>query len=121
MWIKVCVQPFLLKNVDGWIIYKGGEAVWGNAAWAPDDEPGSVHTHGQLISFRTDAVSSPSLQEHPDSVNDSKGTVTDIRQPSSSNLLSTPVNMTSAQAGTWILMHTPATFQVGVICAFCPI
>ncbi|OJJ51448.1 hypothetical protein ASPZODRAFT_21911 [Penicilliopsis zonata CBS 506.65] len=30
---------------------KGGEAVWGNATWAPDDQPGQRVTFGNLINF----------------------------------------------------------------------
>ncbi|GIJ87619.1 hypothetical protein Asppvi_006529 [Aspergillus pseudoviridinutans] len=31
---------------------KGGEAVWGNSTWAPDDQPGQVTTFGNLLNFR---------------------------------------------------------------------
>ncbi|EAL92586.1 phospholipid:diacylglycerol acyltransferase [Aspergillus fumigatus Af293] len=31
---------------------KGGEAVWGNSTWAPDDQPGQVMTFGNLLNFR---------------------------------------------------------------------
>ncbi|KAL4873385.1 hypothetical protein BDV12DRAFT_159889 [Aspergillus spectabilis] len=31
---------------------KGGEAVWGNSTWAPDDQPGQQFTYGNLINFR---------------------------------------------------------------------
>ncbi|CAL1711147.1 unnamed protein product [Somion occarium] len=64
-----------------WI--KGGDDVWGNATFAPDDMPGSNQTHGELIAFR-DAVAQ-----------------TD----------STLSNMTSDTAGNWILEHTPPDFQ----------
>lgn len=66
-----------------WI--KGGDAIWGNARFAPDDQSGSIHTHGELIAFRESQMLSAD--------NDGVG------------------NMTSEQAGTWILQHTPATFQ----------
>ncbi|KAK0195630.1 phospholipid:diacylglycerol acyltransferase [Armillaria mellea] len=66
-----------------WI--KGGDAIWGNARFAPDDQSGSIHTHGELIAFRESQMLSVE--------NDGVG------------------NMTSEQAGTWILQHTPATFQ----------
>lgn len=31
---------------------KGGEAVWGNSTWAPDDQPGQVMSFGNLLNFR---------------------------------------------------------------------
>ncbi|PLB40870.1 phospholipid:diacylglycerol acyltransferase [Aspergillus candidus] len=31
---------------------KGGEAVWGNSTWAPDDQPGQPLTFGNLLNFR---------------------------------------------------------------------
>ncbi|KAJ6115733.1 hypothetical protein N7523_006150 [Penicillium sp. IBT 18751x] len=31
---------------------KGGEAVWGNGTWAPDDQPGQAVSFGNLINFR---------------------------------------------------------------------
>ncbi|KAH9859006.1 LACT-domain-containing protein [Lenzites betulinus] len=66
-----------------WI--KGGDDVWGNATWAPDDLDNITHSHGALISFREN---SPALQGE--------------------NGL---YNMTSQDAGTWILERTPTTFQ----------
>lgn len=30
----------------------GGDAVWGNATWAPDDQPGQNGTFGNIISFK---------------------------------------------------------------------
>ncbi|KAL3475011.1 Lecithin:cholesterol acyltransferase-domain-containing protein [Aspergillus californicus] len=31
---------------------KGGEAVWGNSTWAPDDQPGQLMSYGNLLNFR---------------------------------------------------------------------
>ncbi|KAL4892113.1 Lecithin:cholesterol acyltransferase-domain-containing protein [Aspergillus ambiguus] len=31
---------------------KGGDAVWGNATWAPDDQPGQPMTFGNVLNFR---------------------------------------------------------------------
>lgn len=31
---------------------KGGDAVWGNETWAPDDQPGKSVSYGSFISFR---------------------------------------------------------------------
>ncbi|KAI0745619.1 phospholipid:diacylglycerol acyltransferase [Earliella scabrosa] len=66
-----------------WI--KGGDDVWGTADSAPDDWENSTQSHGALIAFRQN---SPALQ-------------------GDTNLY----NMTSSQAGTWILERTPITFQ----------
>ncbi|KAI8627566.1 LACT-domain-containing protein [Xylariaceae sp. FL1651] len=30
----------------------GGDAVWGNLTWAPDDQPGQVHSFGSFLNFR---------------------------------------------------------------------
>ncbi|KAI0633488.1 LACT-domain-containing protein [Trametes polyzona] len=70
-----------------WI--KGGDDVWGNATWAPDDLDNATHTHGALIAFRQN---SPALQGQAEG------------EPG-------VVNMTSSEAGTWILERTPTTFQ----------
>lgn len=55
--------------------------MWGNTTHAPDDEPDSAHSHGELIAFR-DSTSDGSTR-----------------------------NMSAVDAGTWILEHTPTTFQ----------
>ncbi|KAI8992928.1 LACT-domain-containing protein [Trametes punicea] len=66
-----------------WI--KGGDDVWGNVTWAPDDLENSTHSHGALITFRQN---SPATEgEHG------------------------LFNMTSSQAGTWTLERTPESFQ----------
>jgi phospholipid:diacylglycerol acyltransferase len=31
---------------------KGGEAIWGNSTWAPDDQPGQTLTFGNLLNFQ---------------------------------------------------------------------
>lgn len=87
MWIKVSGIISLagrLRNNQ-----QGGADVWGDASWAPDDDPGSSHTHGELIAFRQAAVP---LSAH------------DITRPTR--------NMTADDASTWILERTPSTFQV---------
>ncbi|TFK90637.1 phospholipid:diacylglycerol acyltransferase [Polyporus arcularius HHB13444] len=66
-----------------WI--KGGDDVWGNTTFAPDDMPNSTHTHGALIAFRQNSAA--------------------LRGESAL------FNMTSQTAGTWILERTPTTFQ----------
>ncbi|KAH7883169.1 Lecithin:cholesterol acyltransferase-domain-containing protein [Phlebopus sp. FC_14] len=67
---------------------KGGTAVWGNVTWAPDDEPGTSHTHGELIAFRQAISSAEEL-----------------------STAEQPTNMTADDAGAWILGRTPASFQ----------
>ncbi|KAL4244981.1 (4-O-methyl)-D-glucuronate--lignin esterase [Abortiporus biennis] len=64
-----------------WI--KGGDAVWGNSTFAPDDVLNSTHSHGELIAFRQ-------------SVSEQDSTLS---------------NMTADAAGAWILEHTPTDFQ----------
>lgn len=71
------------------LLAQGGDDVWGNATWAPDDLDNITHSHGALISFREN---SPALQGE--------------------NGL---YNMTSQDAGTWILERTPTTFQVSIL------
>ena len=89
MWIKVschpprCMHPNYCKSR---LNMQGGDDVWGNATWAPDDVPNSTHTHGALIAFRNASSALDGDME--------------------------PNNMTSSEAGTWILERTPTTFQV---------
>lgn len=71
-----------------WI--KGGNTIWGNTTFAPDDDVNATHTHGELVSFRH--VLEESYASEQDST--SSG------------------NLTTDDAITWILQHTPATFQV---------
>ncbi|KAI2622665.1 LACT-domain-containing protein [Hypomontagnella submonticulosa] len=33
----------------------GGDAVWGNLTWAPDDQPGQKHSFGSFLNFRREA------------------------------------------------------------------
>jgi phospholipid:diacylglycerol acyltransferase len=30
---------------------KGGEAIWGNLTWAPDDRPGQAESYGSLLKY----------------------------------------------------------------------
>ena len=63
---------------------QGGNAVWGNATHAPDDDRDATHSHGELITFR-----------HVPNANDSNTR-----------------HLTAEDASNWILEHTPVTFQV---------
>ncbi len=89
---------------------KGGNAVWGDATFAPDDEGGN-HTHGELISFR---------QTVPIPLDDKDAEALPLTQvqsqlataQSSNNRPPVLRNMTVDEAGGWILGHTPLTFRV---------
>lgn len=72
---------------------KGGNAVWGNGASAPDDDLESTHSHGDLISFRTKE---------------------DIFAAQNGLVEPELKNMTADDASQWILQHTPLTFQTMV-------
>jgi len=65
---------------------KGGDAVWGNATFAPDDMSDNARSHGELIVFRESIIATEG--------HDSRLT-----------------NMTASEAGTWILERTPTHFQ----------
>ncbi|KAF8629410.1 hypothetical protein AX15_003464 [Amanita polypyramis BW_CC] len=66
---------------------KGGDAVWGNATSAPDDNQDPMYTHGILIAFRESHAASH---------------ISDADKVG---------NMTANDATTWILQHTPTNFQ----------
>jgi phospholipid:diacylglycerol acyltransferase len=92
---------------------KGGNAVWGDATFAPDDEEDGNHTHGELIAFRQiapislddkDAETPPFMQGQAQ---------TATTQVPERNTAPVPRNLTADEAGSWILGHTPWTFRVG--------
>ena len=78
------------------ISIQGGDAVWGNTTFAPDDLEEADHTHGDLIAFRGDTTTSDSDESHAHPVTPTH----DIA-----------VNMTASEASTWILERTPLSFQ----------
>ena len=94
-----------------WI--KGGNAVWGDATFAPDDEEGGEHTHGEFISFRQTAPI-PLDDEDIETPPSAQGQTQNATAQGSDKLKTPPVwkNMTVEEAGTWILAHTPLTFRV---------
>jgi phospholipid:diacylglycerol acyltransferase len=104
MWIKVLT----LKVASFYIClhFQGGNMIWGNETFAPDDEFGAAHSHGQLIGFREGADISPGLPSQDGSEQ------TPFKMSEAPNPLTVPANLTADQAGIWILEHTPATFQV---------
>lgn len=67
---------------------QGGNAIWGDKTFAPDDNEDPAHTHGVLIGFRESQAASH---------------ISDADKIG---------NMTADDATTWILQHTPSTFQV---------
>jgi phospholipid:diacylglycerol acyltransferase len=84
---------------------KGGNAVWGDATFAPDDDEGDHHTHGELISFRQ--TISLSLDDK-----DAETSPMTLAQSSNNDKPLAWKNMTVDEAGAWILGHTPLTFRV---------
>ena len=40
----------------------GGNAVWGNASWAPDDRPGQTISHGSFITFKDRIITDARLK-----------------------------------------------------------
>ncbi|KAN0063168.1 phospholipid:diacylglycerol acyltransferase [Thecaphora frezii] len=70
------------------MLIKGGEDVWGNATFAPDDEPDATDTHGQFLSFR----------QLDTWKQDEAGT--GVRE-----------NLTVSQAHHFLLEHAPSSFQ----------
>jgi len=92
---------------------KGGNAVWGDATFAPDDEEGGEHTHGELISFRQSAPI-PLDEEDIETPLSTQGQTQNATAEGSDKRETLPIwrNMTVEEAGTWILAHTPSTFRV---------
>lgn len=98
MWIKVNGLFFRdpSKPHTHRLSRQGGNAIWGNGSHAPDDPDNCTQSHGQFFSFRTTGVQS---QVDPESNTVALGGW-------DTN------NMTADEAGTWVLEHTPVTFQV---------
>ncbi|SPC65375.1 probable LRO1 - a lecithin cholesterol acyltransferase-like gene, mediates diacylglycerol esterification [Ustilago sp. UG-2017b] len=70
------------------MLIKGGEDIWGNSTWAPDDEDGAEDTHGHIYSFRTPGTDQHDLNE--DTVK---------------------TNLTATEAHNFMLQHAPSSFQ----------
>lgn len=91
---------------------KGGNAVWGDATFAPDDEELGHHSHGELISFRQ-VVAIPLDDEDVETSPLTQGQTQSTTASSPNARKRPPVsNMTVDEAGAWILGHTPLTFRV---------
>ena len=98
---------------------KGGNAVWGDATFAPDDEEEGNHTHGEFISFRQTV---PILLDDKDAeaLPLTRGQTQFATAKSSNNCPPTVLaNMTVDEAEGWILGHTPMTFRV-ILFSFVP-
>lgn len=91
------------------MIIKGGDAVWGNTTWAPDDDGDASETHGSLYTFR--------LPQGDHSVFLGAGDASDSRGVDNSSLhdltshTQVQGNLSADAALTWLLQHTPSTFQ----------
>ncbi len=70
------------------MLIKGGEDIWGNATWAPDDEDGAEDTHGHIYSFRQPEAGQHDLDEH-----------------------TVKTNLTATEAHNFVLQHAPSSFQ----------
>ena len=95
--------------------------MWGNATHAPDDESDNAHTHGELIAFRRElSPAPPDMDTTPMSGNASAGArpveVGSVADGNGSGQGTVSArNMTADEAGTWILEHTPTSFQVSAL------
>jgi phospholipid:diacylglycerol acyltransferase len=94
------------------MMIKGGDTIWGNTTWAPDDEEdcGSDYTHGKLYSFKIPKDEQHHLGAGDAAVagpEDSNGT--SLHDLSSHRSL--PANLSADHAFTWLLQHAPSTFQ----------
>lgn len=76
---------------------KGTDRIWGNHTHAVDDPTNCTDTHGRFFSFRHTEGKDPHPSQKPDFEDLNQETV----QP----------NMTMNEAGAYVLMHTPTTFQ----------
>jgi len=93
---------------------KGGNAVWGDATFAPDDEEGRNHTHGELISFRQ-TVPVPLDDKDAEALPFTQGQPQFATAQRLKNRSPVGGNMTVDEAGGWILGHTPLTFRVNLL------
>lgn len=85
--------------------------MWGDTTFAPDDEEGANHTHGELISFRQ-TVPIPLDEKDAEALPLTQGQPQFATAQSPTNRPPVLRNMTVDDAGAWILGHTPLTFRV---------
>lgn len=90
------------------MLIKGGNAVWGNHTWAPDDDSDATESHGTLYNFRR--PSGRSLHPRPRGAAESHQEGSEAGHDNSSHprLQS---NLSADDALTWLLQHTPNAFQ----------
>lgn len=93
------------------MMIKGGETIWGNLTWAPDDDVDAdiTQSHGKLYSFKVPNGPDPHLGAGDAAEGSSSANESSIHDVSSHHAL--PSNLTASQAQTWLLQHTPSTFQ----------
>lgn len=75
------------------MLIKGGDAVWGNETWAPDDLEGAQSTHGNIYEYAApqNVSENANVSEKSQSVKSRK--------------------FTASQAIPWLLQNTPSDFQ----------
>ena len=106
MWIKVSLTQSVLLPARSYLPDQGGNAIWGNHVHAPDDDHNCTHSHGSFISFRpSDLIAKSNIQAK-------NGSHSEIALPPDTK------NLTVDEAGTWILEHTPISFQVNTVYDF---
>lgn len=94
------------------MMIKGGDTIWGNLTWAPDDDEDADlgATHGRLYSFKI-----PEDERLHQGAGDAAVAHSEDQNGTSLHDLgsqhSLPSNLTASQAYTWLLQHTPSTFQ----------
>ncbi|CEH17644.1 phospholipid:diacylglycerol acyltransferase [Ceraceosorus bombacis] len=90
------------------MMIKGGSAIWGNASFAADDEWNSTDTHGNIYSFKL-----PALEHQMGAADSGKASheQAEASHHDPSALSSAPQNLTAGDAITWLMQHTPTSFQ----------
>lgn len=93
------------------MLIKGGEAVWGNLTWAPDDAPNVTDhdTHGKLYSFQLPEV--PIHQGAGDAATASLYPRDTSSHHDASTQHKLPSNLSATDGFTWLLQHAPSSFQ----------
>jgi len=96
------------------MIIKGGNTIWGNSTWAPDDDEDATDSHGRLYSFRDKPIppKSPPHLGAGDAIEGDGRTDAEGNPIHETSLhLALQGNLSADHALTWLLQHTPATFQ----------
>lgn len=75
------------------MLIKGGDAVWGNDTWAPDDQPNAETTHANIYEFAA------------------RGNVSEDADVSEKSQSTKSQKFTADNALLWLLQNTPSDFQ----------